>query len=43
MLLPYQHERVGRLSKRERTTRDAETAGVGTDWGDLLHPERALG
>ena len=42
MLLPYQHERVGRLSKRERAARDAETAGIGTDWGDLLHPEKAL-
>ena len=43
MLLPYQHDRVGRLSKRERAARDAETAGVGTDWGNLLHPERSLG
>ncbi len=32
MLLPYQHERVGRLSKQERAARDTETAGIGTDW-----------
>jgi hypothetical protein len=46
-LLPYCHSRpVGQpssynyVSKKEQAARDAETAGFGTEWWPLLHPDR---
>ena len=48
-LLPYCHSRpVGQpssynyVSKKEQAAKDAEIAGFGTEWWELLHPDRAL-